>query len=62
MWLEGYEAARKVMRHFFQELHQGQEPQGVAGRAWKQFAREMLEKEGIKDKPARSPDEEVDRC
>eukprot|EP00972_Heterocapsa_arctica_P016607 2450893-Heterocapsa_arctica.AAC.1 len=48
IWLEGYEAARKVMKQLFQELHQAQEAQGDTRRLWKQFLQELLEKEADK--------------
>eukprot|EP00972_Heterocapsa_arctica_P045270 6683019-Heterocapsa_arctica.AAC.1 len=50
MWLEGYEAARKVTRNFFQKLHTMQEAQGETGRIWKQFLHELDDKESASDR------------
>eukprot|EP00972_Heterocapsa_arctica_P086834 12799842-Heterocapsa_arctica.AAC.1 len=49
MWLEGYEAARKVTKQFFHELHLIQGAQGETRRIWKQFLQELIEKEGGSD-------------
>eukprot|EP00972_Heterocapsa_arctica_P089888 13259730-Heterocapsa_arctica.AAC.1 len=43
-WREGYEAARRIMRLYFHELHQGQMDRGESGWIWKHLSEEMLEK------------------
>eukprot|EP00972_Heterocapsa_arctica_P111973 16429141-Heterocapsa_arctica.AAC.2 len=49
LWLEGYEAARRVMRQYFHELHQAQADRGESGWIWKRLSEEMLEMAEARD-------------
>ena len=43
-WREGYEAARRIMRQFFHEIHQNRQDRGEAGWIWNHLSKEMLDK------------------